>query len=69
MTGAEAKAEIFLLALKSLSDEERAAVLSALIQDPEMQEELVELILNEQESETRHHPFEAYVYERVIEAK
>lgn len=64
MTPTEATAEVFLTALRSLSREDRQAVLNGIASDDEMREDLLDLALLEQRRDEAGRPFKEYLAER-----
>jgi len=67
MNKVEAKAEVFLWALQSLSKAEREAVISRLLEDPELREDMLDIALIEQRKDEPSRPFRDYLAERVKE--
>ena len=64
MTQAQARAEVFYAALKSLSGEEREALFDRIAHDAGLVEDLVDLALLAQRSSDPERPFEEYVRDR-----
>jgi hypothetical protein len=69
MTIAEAKAEVYLMALRSMSKTERNAVIHGLLNDPKLREDILDLaIIRERQSEPTK-PFREYLDERRSKGK
>lgn len=64
MKAVESKAEIYLMALQSLSRAEREAVIARLLEDPELREDILDLALIRQRSGEPSRPFREYLAER-----
>ena len=64
MTGIEAKAEVFLLALKSLPKEERDAVLVRIARDKEFAQDLLDLAVISDRRHEPSRPFREYLSEK-----
>ena len=63
MKAVESKAEIYFMALQSLSKQEREAVIGRLLEDQELREDILDLItIYQQQSEPRR-PFREYLAE------
>jgi hypothetical protein len=65
----EAKAEIFLLALQSLTKAERDAVVNRLLEDPELREDIVDIALMEKRKNEPSRLFREYLAEKGKKAK
>ena len=63
MKAVESKAEIYVMALQSLSKAEREAVISRLLEDPEMREDILDLITIYQRQGEPSRPFREYLTE------
>jgi hypothetical protein len=63
MKAVESKAEIYLMALQSLSKREKEAVISRLLEDPELREDIIDLLTIYQRQGEHSRPFKAYVAE------
>ena len=61
MTPTDAKAEGFLTALKALPKKERQAVLSAIAEDEELREDLLDLALLVERRDEPSRPFREYL--------
>ncbi len=60
----ESKAEVFLMALDSLSKAERQRVLSRLLEDPDFREDLFDIALIQQRREEPSRPFREYLNQK-----
>lgn len=69
MNKVEARAEIFLLALQSLSKTERDAVINRLLEDPKLREDIIDIALIEARKDEPSRPFSEYLAERGKKAK
>ena len=68
MKAVESRAEIYLMALQSLSKVEREAVIKRLLEDPELREDILDLaIIRERQGEPSR-PFKEYLAERKAKA-
>ena len=63
MKALESKAEIYLMALQSLSKAEREAVISRLLEDPGLREDILDLITIYQRQGEPSRPFREYLAE------
>jgi uncharacterized protein YbaA (DUF1428 family) len=61
MSKVESKAEVFLWALQSLSKAEKEAVISRLLEDPELREDILDIALIEQRKDEPSRPFRDYL--------
>ncbi|MBI2872100.1 MAG: hypothetical protein HYY00_02795 [Chloroflexi bacterium] len=64
MNKLESRAEIFVMALQSLSKGEREAVMARLLEDPELREDILALALIQQREGEPSRPFKDYLAER-----
>lgn len=64
MNRVESRAEIFLMALHSLSKQEREAVIARLLDDPELREDLMDIAVIQQRKGEPSRPFRDYLAER-----
>ena len=64
MNKVESRAEIFLMALQSLSKAEKKTVIARLLEDPELREDILDLALIEQRRGEPSRPFREYLSER-----
>ena len=64
MSKVESRAEVFLWALQSLSKAEREAVISRLLEDPELRQDMLDIALIQQRKGERSRPFRDYLAER-----
>jgi hypothetical protein len=63
MSEIESKAEVFLMALNSLSKGERKEVISRLLEDPDLREDILDIALIQQRKEEPSRPFREYLAE------
>jgi hypothetical protein len=61
---AESKAEIYLMALQSLSKAEKKAVITRLLEDDSLREDILDLALIQQRQGESSRPFSEYLAER-----
>ena len=64
MTTVESRAEVYLMALQSLSKKEREAVVARLLEDPQLREDILDLALIQQRQGEPSRPFREYLAER-----
>ncbi len=64
MPAIEARAEIFLMALRSLSKKEREQILTRLLEDEEFREDVLDIALYESRKDEPSRPFRDYLAER-----
>lgn len=64
MNRVESKAEVFLWALQSLSKAEKETVISRLLEDPELRENMLDIALIQQRKGEPSRPFREYLAER-----
>ncbi len=64
MKAAESNAEVYLMALQSLSKPEKEAVITRLLEDPSLREDILDLAIIRQRQEEPSRPFREYVTER-----
>ena len=64
MKAVESRAEVFLMALQSLSKAEREAVLTRLLDDPKLREDILDLALLRQRQVEPSRPYAEYLAER-----
>ena len=62
--GRESRAEVYLTALQSLSKIEREAVITRILEDPELLEEVIDIALMKERQGDESRPFEEYLAER-----
>jgi len=60
----ESRAEVYLMALRSLSKSERDMVIARLLEDPELREDILDLALIQQRQGEPSRPFREYLAER-----
>jgi len=63
MKAVESRAEIYLMALQSLSKTEREAVIARLLEDPGLREDILDLITIYQRQGEPSRPFREYLTE------
>jgi hypothetical protein len=63
MKAVKSKAEIYVMALQSLSKAEREAVISRLLEDPGLREDILDLITIYQRQGEPSRPFKEYLAE------
>ncbi len=61
MNTAESKAEVYLMALQSLSKAEKKAVISRLLEDDSLREDILDLALIRQRQGETSRPFREYL--------
>jgi hypothetical protein len=61
---AESRAEIYLMALQSLSKAEKKAVIARLLEDDSLREDILDLALIQQRQGESSRPFREYLAER-----
>jgi len=61
MRAVESKAEVYLMALQSLSKTEREAVISRLLEDAKLREDILDLALIQQRQGEPSRPFREYL--------
>lgn len=64
MGAVETRAEVYVMALQSLTREERKAVLSRLLDDAQLRQDVLELALMRQRQGEPTRPFRDYLSER-----
>ena len=60
----ESRAEVYLMALQSLSKAEREAVIARLLEDAQLREDILDLALIQQRQGEPSRPFRDYLAER-----
>jgi len=60
----ESRAEVYLMALQSLSKAEREAVLTRLLEDEKLREDILDLAIIQQRQGETSRPFSEYLAER-----
>ena len=63
MKTAESKAEIYFMALQSLTKQEREAVISRLLEDPVLREDILDVMTIHQRQGEPSRPFREYLAE------
>ena len=69
MKAVESRAEVYLMALQSLSEAEREAVITRLLEDPRLREDILDLALIQQRQGEPPRPFAEYLAERKERAR
>ena len=64
MNVVESRAEVYLMALQSLSKTEREAVIARLLEDTNLREDILDLVLVQQRQGEPSRPFREYLTER-----
>lgn len=64
MKALESRAEVYLMALQSLSKAEREAVIARLLEDPQLREDILDLALIQERQGEPSRPFREYLAER-----
>ncbi len=64
MKTAQSRAEVFLMALESLSKAEKKAVITRLLEDDSLREDILDLALIQQRQGEPSRPFQDYLAER-----
>lgn len=64
MKAVESRAEIYLMALQSLSRAEKEAVIARLLEDTKLREDILDLALIHQRQGESYRPFREYLAER-----
>jgi len=57
----ESRAEVYLMALQSLSEAEREAVIARLLEDPQLREDILDLAVIQQRQGEPSRPFRDYL--------
>jgi len=60
MKAVESRAEVYLMALQSLSEAEREAVITRLLEDPQLREDILDLAVIQQRQGEPSRPFRDY---------
>jgi galactose-1-phosphate uridylyltransferase len=64
MKAVESRAEVYLMALQSLSTAEREAVIARLLEDTQLREDILDIALMQQRQGEPSRPFRDYLAER-----
>jgi len=64
MKAVESRAEVYLMALQSLSKAEKEAVIARLLEDTKLREDILDLALIQQRQGEPSRPFKEYLAER-----
>jgi len=65
----ESRAEVYLMALQSLSEAEREAVIARLLEDPQLREDILDLAVIQQRQGEPSRPFTEYLAGRKERAR
>jgi hypothetical protein len=69
MKAIESRAEVYLMALQSLSEAEREAVITRLLEDPQLREDILDLAVIQQRQGEPSRPFTEYLADRKERAR
>jgi len=69
MKAIESRAEVYLMALQSLSEAEREAVITRLLEDPQLREDILDLAVIKQRQGESSRPFTEYLADRKERAR
>jgi len=61
MKAVESRAEVYVMALQSLSEVERGAVITRLLKDPQLREDILDLAVIQQRQGEPSRPFREYL--------
>jgi len=61
MKAVESRAEVYVMALQSLSEAEREAVITRLLKDPQLREDILDLAVIQQRQGEPSRPFREYL--------
>lgn len=64
MKAIESRAEVYLMALQSLSKAEKEAIIARLLEDAKLREDILDLVLIQQRQGEPSRPFREYLAER-----
>ena len=64
MKAVESRAEVYLMALQSLSKAEKEAVITRLLEDTKLREDILDLVLIQHRQREPSRPFRDYLAER-----
>lgn len=64
MKAVESRAEVYLMALQSLSKAEKQAIIARLLEDTKLREDILDLALIQQRQAEPSRPFREYLAER-----
>ena len=64
MKAAQSRAEIYLMALESLPKAEKKAVITRLLEDENLREDILDIVLIQQRQRESSRPFREYLAER-----
>jgi len=69
MKAVESRAEVYVMALQSLSEAEREAVITRLLEDPQLRKDILDLAVIQQRQGEPSRPFTEYLAERKERAR
>jgi len=69
MKAVESRAEVYLMAMQSLSKAEKEAVIARLLEDPKLREDILDLAVIRQRQGELSRPFGEYLAERKVRAR
>lgn len=64
MKALESRAEVYVMALRSLTKGEQEAVIARLLEDPQLREDILDLVLIRERREEQTRPFREYLEEK-----
>ncbi len=64
MKAVESRAEVYVIALQSLSKSEKEAVIARLLEDPELREDIIDLAVIRQSQGEPSRPFREYLADK-----
>jgi hypothetical protein len=65
----ESRAEVYLMALQSLSKAEKEAIIAHLLEDPQLREDILDLAVIQQRQGEPSRPFREYLVDRKKRAR
>jgi hypothetical protein len=68
MKAVESRAEVYLMALQSLSKAEKEAIIARLLEDPQLREDILDLAIIHQRQGEPSRPFREYLADRKKQA-
>ncbi|MFW6105033.1 MAG: hypothetical protein ACOC7P_00460 [Chloroflexota bacterium] len=69
MKAVESRAEVYLMAIQSLSKAEKEAVIARLLEDPQLREDILDLAIIQQRQGEPSKPFTEYLADRKERAR
>ena len=69
MKAIESRAEVYLMALQSLSKAEKEAIIAHLLEDPQLREDILDLAVIQQRQGEPSRPFTEYLADRKKRAR